>query len=264
MNIVKRELKIDFASLCIWLGFIIALFLVVFLVYPSISASGKQLEQMLDSFPKEILASFNMDLSDISTAYGWFKGEGLVLIMLLSSCYAASLGSTIIAKEDNDKTSSFLVTRPVTRGYIVRMKLLSGVLLLVLFDLILYWFLYAGFKLIGDPFDVKIYTLLMLGTSLIQFLFFLTTFAISTLLSKTKKSMGLGIGLVLVAYFMQIVGNLSDKISIIKKISFFEFASTRRLIQGEGFDLTYLVVAASIIIISICFSFYHYHKREFV
>ena len=53
---LKREFKINFKSFIIWTLIGISLFLVVFLVYPSIieSNSGNNLNQMLESFPKEM------------------------------------------------------------------------------------------------------------------------------------------------------------------------------------------------------------------
>ena len=72
---LKRELKVNFKSFIIWLLVLISLFLVIFLIYPSIvnGDTMKSLDDLMKIFPKEILAAFNMDISSISSAFGWYK-----------------------------------------------------------------------------------------------------------------------------------------------------------------------------------------------
>ena len=69
----KREMKINFKSFVIWTAILIGLFLVVFLVYPSIidSENVEMIDSMMKIFPEEMLKSFNMDISSIDTALGW-------------------------------------------------------------------------------------------------------------------------------------------------------------------------------------------------
>lgn len=71
----KREMKINFKSFVIWTAILIGLFLVVFLVYPSIidSENVEMIDTMMKIFPEEMLKSFNMDISSIDTALGWLK-----------------------------------------------------------------------------------------------------------------------------------------------------------------------------------------------
>ena len=53
----KRELKINFKNFIIWTSILIVLFLVVFLVYPSIITSEniKMMDEMMKMFPEEML-----------------------------------------------------------------------------------------------------------------------------------------------------------------------------------------------------------------
>ena len=74
---IKREFKVNLKSFIIWSSILIIMFLVVFIVYPFIITDDtvKNLDEMMKVFPKEILTTFNMDIANINTAYGWLKSE---------------------------------------------------------------------------------------------------------------------------------------------------------------------------------------------
>ena len=147
----KRELKVNFKSFCIWSIVTMLLFLVVFLVYPSIinSPESKSINEMMEIFPKELLKAFNMDLASIDSAYGWLKSEGFVFILLIIGCYSAILGSNILLKEENDKTIEYLGVMPIKRASIVLSKSLVGVIYIISFTILLGVFNFIGLDLSG-------------------------------------------------------------------------------------------------------------------
>ena len=120
----KRELKINLKSFIIWTSILIGLFLVVFLVYPSIVSSEnmKMMDEMMKIFPEEMLKAFNMDISTIDSAFGWLKTEGFVFVLLITGIYSGILGSNILLKEESDKTIEYLNSVPITRKKIVTNK----------------------------------------------------------------------------------------------------------------------------------------------
>ena len=130
----KRELKINLKSFVIWTTILIGLFLVVFLVYPSIinSANMEMIDEMMKIFPEEMLKAFNMDLSSINSAFGWLKTEGFVFVLLITGIYSGILGSNILLKEESDKTIEYLNSVPVTRKSIVFNKIFCGLFYIIL------------------------------------------------------------------------------------------------------------------------------------
>lgn len=107
---LKREMKVNFKSFLIWLLVLIGIFLMVFLVYPSIINSDniKMMDEMMKMFPSQMLKAFNMDISVIDSAFGWLKTEGFIFVLLIIGCYSAILGSNILLKEESDKTIEYL------------------------------------------------------------------------------------------------------------------------------------------------------------
>ena len=103
---LRREFKVNFKSFIIWLIVLLAIFLLVYLMYPYIinSENVEMLNEMMEVFPKEMLVAFNMDISTMDTAFGWLKSEGFVFVLLIIGCYAGIMGSNILLKEESDKT----------------------------------------------------------------------------------------------------------------------------------------------------------------
>lgn len=169
----QRELKVNFKSFIIWTFILISLFLVVFLIYPSIVKNDNItiLNQMLEMFPEELLKAFNMDISSIDSAFGWLKTEGFVFVLLLTGVFSGILGSNILLKEESDKTIEYLNSLPITRKNIVNQKVLSGIFYISLMILLLGIFNFWGVFLSGK-FDIKIYLLLSI-TPFFPLLFFI-------------------------------------------------------------------------------------------
>ncbi|MFA7120951.1 MAG: hypothetical protein WC277_05690, partial [Bacilli bacterium] len=99
----KREIKINSKSFILWTFILCTVFLVVFLIYPNLVKSDnmKMMDEILKIFPEDVLKSFNMDISSISTAFGWLQTEGLMFIYLVTGAYSAILGSNLILKEED-------------------------------------------------------------------------------------------------------------------------------------------------------------------
>ena len=230
MVMFKRELRYNFKSFVIWLIISILLFGVVFAVYPSIitGENAKMIDEMMKVFPQEILKAFNMDIASLDSAYGWLKSEGLVFIMLIAGCYAGILGSNILLKEENDKTIEYLNSLPVRRNNIVISKVLASLIYIVSFVLILGVFNLVCLLVSGD-FDVKQYLLLSITPLFPSLVLFFVCLYVSTFTHKTKKMLGVGLGIVLVSYLLQTLSVASQSVEFLQYFSVFTLADTRNI-----------------------------------
>lgn len=261
---LKRELKINLKSLIIWTVILLAMYILIFSIYPSLinEETKESLTQMMNSMPKEILSNFNMDIVGIESAYGWFKTEGYTFLTLLGGVYAAILGSTILAKEENDKTIEFLISKPISRSSVVTSKILCGIINIVIFTGVITLGNFIALKISGEL-DVKQYLMISILPILLYFMLFFITLFLSTFFKKAKKSMSLGIAIVFISYFMQIIGGMGENVEIIKNISLFEFVSSRYIILNNSIDWKYVVIGAVIIFISVLATYKRYHDKEF-
>lgn len=259
---LKREYKVNLKSFVIWTSIIVLMLIVVFAIYPSLMKDVTMMDQMLATMPKELLQMFNMDITSLSTSLGWLTSEGYILITLLGGCYAAILGGTILLKEEDDGTIEFLYTKPISRNKIIIQKILVGLSYVLLFNVIISLTNLIGLRL-SNCFDFTKWLGMSLLPIVSSVIFFLVTMFISTFLRKTRRSMGLSLGIVFGSYIISILSNLSDKLEFLSYISPFEYVNIRWLINNGSIEPVYMILSFFLIIILLFGTFYNYNKKEF-
>ncbi|MBO5413130.1 MAG: ABC transporter permease subunit [Clostridia bacterium] len=261
----KREMKINLKSFIIWTSILIILFLVVFLVYPSIinSENIQMMDEMTKIFPEEMLKAFNMDISSIDTAFGWLKTEGFVFVLLITGIYSGILGSNILLKEESDKTIEYLNSVPVTRKKIVINKILCGIIYIVLMVLTIGIFNFAGLDLSGD-FDKKSYLLLSITPIFSSLVIFALCLFLSTFTHKTKKTIGISLGIVFASYFLKIISEMGESTEFLKYISIFTLADIRNVIVNVAINPLMVVFSIGITAIFMILTTIHYEKKELI
>ena len=261
----KRELKINLKSFIIWTSILIGLFLVVFLVYPSIinSANMEMIDEMMKIFPEEMLKAFNMDISTIDSAFGWLKTEGFVFVLLITGVYSGILGSNILLKEESDKTIEYLNSVPVIRKNIVLNKILCGLFYIILMIVIIGIFNFIGLSLSGE-FDRKSYILLSITPLFSSIVIFAICLFLSTFTHKTKKTLGISLGIVFVSYFLNVISEIGESTEFLKYISIFTLADIRNVILNVSINPILVVLAICITIVFMILTMIHYEKKELV
>ena len=261
----KREMKINFKNFIIWTSILIALFLVVFLMYPSIikSDSMQMMDEMMNMFPEEMLKAFNMDISSIDSAFGWLKTEGFVFVLLITGIYSGILGSNILLKEESDKTIEYLNSVPVTRKNIVINKILCGLLYIILMIAIIGIFNFIGLSLSGE-FDRKSYILLSITPVFSSIVIFAVCLFLSTFTHKTKKTMGISLGIVFASYFLKIISEMGESTEFLKYISIFTLADIRNVIVNVSINPLMVALAIGITAIFMILTTARYDKKELV
>ena len=261
----KREMKTNLKSFIIWALILLGLFLLVFLVYPSISSSDniKYLNDAMEMFPEELLKAFNMDISTLDTAFGLLKTEGFVLLLLITGVYSSILASNILLKEESDKTIEYLNSLPTTRTKIALNKIICGLIYIILMILIVSIFNYVGLSLSG-AFDKKTYILLSITPLFSSIVIFGACLFISTFFHKTKKTFGISIGVVFASYFLNILSELSESTEFLKYFSIFTLADVRNVIVNTSINPLMLFLSLFITIIFFVLTIIHYNRKELV
>ncbi len=260
----KRELKTNFKSFLIWTGVLLGIFLVVFLVYPSIVSSDniKMMDEMVKVFPEEILKALNMDISSIDTAYGWLKSEGFVFILLIIGSYGGIIGSNILLKEENDKTVEYLNSLPVTRKDIVLQKFTVGIIYVIAMTLILGVFNFIALSLSGD-FDLLQFVLLSITPIFPSLVIYSLCFFLSTFAHKSKKMLGLSLGIVFISYILNALSGIADKVEFLKYFSIFTLADVRNVILDISINPVIIIITIALIIGLLIGAIVNYEKKDF-
>ena len=176
------------------------------MIYPYIltDETVESLDEMMKVFPPELLKSFNMDITSINSAYGWLKSEGFMFILLIIGFYSSLLGANIVLKEESDKTIEYLGSLPIKRNEILSNKIIVAIIYIIGMILIIGIFNYIALLLSGD-FDHKQYLLLSITPLFMALPLFAFNLFISTFMHKTKKTIGISLGLVFIFYLLNVL-----------------------------------------------------------
>ena len=262
---LKREMKVNFKSFIIWMLVLISLFLIVFLMYPSILKSDniKMIDEMMKLFPKEILIALNLDISSMDSAFGWLKSEGFVFVLLIVGCYAGVLGSNILLKEEDDKTIEYLNSLPIKRNDIIYNKVLSGIIYIFLMVISLGTFNYICLSLSGD-FDVKQYLLLSITPLFSSIVIYFICMYLSTFTHKTKKMLGISLGIVFVSYVLQTFSTMAKEVEFLKYFSVFTLSDIRNVIIDVSINPIMILISFGISILFFGLTIFQYNKKELI
>ncbi len=262
---IKRELKSNLKGFIIWTSVLIVIFLLVFAIYPYIVTDDtmQSLDEMMKVFPPELLKAFNMDLSSINTAYGWLKSEGFMFILLITGFYASYIGSNIVLKEENDKTIEYLESLPIKRTKIVTNKIIVAITYIISMVLLLGIFNYIALLISGD-FNQKEFILLSITPIFVALPLFGINLFISTFMHKTKKTIGISLGMVFIFYLLSVLSELSDKVEIIKYFSVYTLADIRNVMANIAINPINIIISIAITVIFIGLSYIRYDKKELI
>ena len=262
---IKREFKINLKSFLIWLSILIIMFLVVYLIYPYIVTDDtmKSMDELMSIFPPEVLKAFNMDMSSISTAYGWLKTEGFMFVLLIVGFYSSILGGTILLKEESDKTIEYLGSLPIKRSRIITNKIIVSITYIILMIIILGIFNYIALSISGS-FEHKQFILLSLTPILIGLPLFSISLFISTFFHKTKKIIGICLGIVFISYLFSVLSELSSNVEFLKCFSIYTLADTRNVISKIAINPWNIVISAILTELFLIFSYSRYSHKELI
>ena len=262
---INREFKVNFKSFIIWLSILVVMFLVVFMVYPYIVTDDtmKNMDELMKIFPPELLKAFNMDMTSVSTAYGWLKTEGFMFILLIIGFYSSFLGGNILLKEESDKTIEYLSFLPIKRSKIVSNKILVGIIYIISITLLLGIFNYIALSISGD-FEHKQFILLSITPLLIGLPLFAINLFISTFMHKTKKTIGISLGLVFIFYLLNVLSELSTNVEFIKYFSIYTLADIRNVISDVAINPINIIISIGITLLFIIGTYIRYEKKELV
>ena len=260
---IKREFKINLKSFIIWLSILIIMFTFVYAIYPYIMTDHnmKSMDELMKVFPPEVLKAFNMDMTSIATAYGYLKTEGFTFILLIIGLYSSILGGSILLKEESDKTIEYLGTLPIKRTNIITNKVIVSITYIVLTVLMLGIFNYIALSISGS-FDHKQFILLSITPILVGIPLFAFNLFISTFMHKTKKTIGISLGIVFVSYLVNILSQLSSNVDFIKYFSFYTLANTRGVIESITINPVCIFICLIISSIFLIGTYIRYNRKE--
>lgn len=259
MNIFIKEFKFYLKPLLIWCGAIVSVHLVasiefgVFANEPSIIEAMEQFEQVFQALGSSV--------TDITTPEGFLSLISIYIVLPLA-IYSGLLGSSIISKEEKDKTAEFMFTLPVSRRKVLLYKLLLSIVNSIIINL----FLVIVILLIYTPYEPSssFYTFLQnisIGTFLIQLIFISVGIALSSVLKYYKQSSNITISILITTFMINILMGFVDDVDFLRFFTPFKYYSADNMLAGT-FEPVYLIITALLIVFGTATLFVFYPKRD--
>lgn len=258
MNIIKRELKANLKSLIIWLLSLVLIAYAASFEFESFVGNPEILEA-LASF-EQMFAMFGIEMTDLATPEGFLSVVSLYFYIPLA-IYAGLLGSSIISKEERDKTAEYLFTLPVKRDQVLISKLVVAVSYIFLITIGLaigITISYLGFETTASFYEFLLF--MSIGLIMTQLVFMSIGMFLSALLREYKKSGSITLGYVLGSYLLFILIGMTDKINFLRFITPFKYFEVADMIKGI-IRIEYVII--SIVIIGLCiFGMFKFYKKR--
>lgn len=259
MRILIHELRRNRLSLVVWTAVISFMLAVCVMIYPEMAGQMDQMSAMFADMGS-FTAAFGMDQLNFGEFMGYFGVECGNVLGLGGAFFAAILGISALAKEEKDGTAEFLLTHPVSRSRVITEKLLSVFAQILILNVAVAAVTVVAILTIGEKPDWQALALVLLAYLILQLELGALTFGISAFLR--SGALGIGLGVAIMAYFMNIVSNLTEEAELLKYITPFGYAESGYIINEKSLDLPYLVVGLGLTAAGIAAAYIRYSKKD--
>lgn len=259
MNIIKHEIRQNTKSLLLWSGIVGGLIFVCMMIYPEFGKQADSIEGLFENLGS-FSAAFGLDKIGFSTAIGFYGIEAGAMLSLGGSMFAAILGIGMLAKEEGSHTAEFLLSTPMGRIRIIAEKLIAVVILIVAFNIICYGIGTVSFLLIEENIDYSVLLLYHVVQCIMHLEIGCICYGISAFLK--KNSFGLGIGIAMLLYFVNMIANISNRLDWLKYTTPYAYSDASEILSNKQIDEWFIALGIGIGIFGILIAFVRYIKKD--
>ena len=259
MTLVKHELRQGKTSFFIWTAAIGFLLATCIFLFPEMKGQMDGISDMFASMGS-FTEAFGMDRLNYGTLIGFYAVECGNVLGLGGAFYASLCAVGILSKEEKDKTAEFLLTHPVSRKKIITEKLIAVLIQITAMNIITYALAVGSIAAVGEAIPLKEISLLHLAYYLLQLELAGICFGISAFLS--KGSVGVGLGIAAMMYFLNLIANIADVAEFLKYITPFGYCEGADIVSNGSLDSTLVAVGIVLGIGGIIAAYMKYTKKD--
>lgn len=230
-------------------------------VYPSVKSQAKQLNQLLDRLPDTVKSFFGA--SDLFSPAGYLNSRLFYLLLpMFFSILTIGLGSSLIAREENDGTIELLLGRPVSRPKLLLAKMVGAFLIVAIIASLSAVAIMIGVKAVNLAMPLPRIIFATFMSALLATAFGMVAFAVTC---AGKRGRGAAIGLAsLIGLGGYIVASLEGDVHWLKwpaKIFPYHYYSPTTVLGGSYTWLTASWYILSILILGVL-SWLAFRRRD--
>ena len=230
--------------------------------YAAYSGTGQSITSLIAQFPQSIQTIFGITGFNLDKASGYF-GVIFMYIALMATVHAVMLGSGIISKEERDKTSEFLMTKPISRNKVISAKILSGIFCLLVINVVtLASSIYSVNYFSKDMSFVNYILVLMAGLFFLQLLFFFIGTTVAAINKKPKVSSSIAASILLVTFILTFLININNNLDLLKYLTPFKYFDAKDILASGNLNPLYISISLVLIVIMIAVTYRAYDNRD--
>ncbi len=254
-----HELRQNARSFMIWTLAISAFMIMCVFMFPEIGSQMDSIGEMFASMGV-FTAAFGMDKLNFGSFIGFYAIECGNILLLGGALFAALLGVQMLSKEEGRHTAEFLFSHPISRTSILSSKWLAGLLQIIVFNVLTTALVILSVGTIGEPIPWKELLLLHGAFACLQVELFCICFCFSAFMRHSL--IGLGLGMSIGLYFVQIIANISDSAAWLSYLTPFGYTDGATIISEQALDGKLLLLGAAVAISSTIVAFVHYSRKD--
>ena len=266
-NIYTKELKRYRNSFIGW-SISIAVFIFLGMAFYPLMMQGDMLKQITafleNPFMKNMMTAFGASIDMWTNVLGYYSTRNAMLIMLFGCFFSILLAGKILAREEQEKTAEFLLSKPVTRFEVVRGKLAVYLTYLILLNIIILIFGFLSLEIFKgeSQYSLKAFVIHWFYALLLMLTFGAIGLFLSLLIKRGRPIINLSIGIIVGAYFIDILSRVTPSADKFGYLSPFKF------VDGGVMSPDYTLVGWRVIyflgvsLIFIALTFFRYKKKD--
>ncbi len=259
MTLIRHELRQSWKSLAVWTAAIGFFIVVCVFLFPEMKGEMEDVGDMFSSMGA-FTAAFGMDRLNFGTFIGFYSLECGNILGIGGALFAALFAVGMLAKEEKERTAEFLLTHPVHRRWIVTGKLAAVMLQIVIMNLLVFGMALVSTVMVGEEILWREVCLLHLAYFLVQVELAGICFGISAFLR--RSGMGIGLGIAIVMYFLNIIANISERAGFVKYITPFGYAESADIIADVSLDGTKILVGMVFAVLGVAAAYWKYGTKD--
>lgn len=229
--------------------------------YPSFKDQAAELQKSFENLPEATL-QFIGGSSDFFSPVGFLNSQIFFLMLpLILSILVISLGTSLIAKEEQDKTIESLLARPISRAGLLATKAASGTAILTFVAFIGF----ATTAITAKVVDLDVSIMKLFLATFACWLLSLSIGAIAYVIAASGRARGATIGIATtVALGGYIINSLAGTVTWLENLSKlfpFHYYRSEEILRGT-YNWTNILFFISVIIVCGYLSYLLFRKRD--
>ncbi len=259
MTIFFHELRQGRKAFIIWTAAITFMLAVCIFLYPEMKKEMDDISNMFASMGS-FTAAFGMDKLNFGSLSGYYAVECGNVLGLGGAFFASLCAIEALSKEERMQTAEFLLTHPVSRVKVMTQKLISVICRVIAMNIVVFAFVIISIVAIGEAIPMTEILLMQLAFLIMQIEIALICFGISAFIR--KGSVGIGLGIAVILYFLNLISNIAEPAEFLKYITPFGYCEGSQIIGDGSLDIVKILIGLAIGGVCVATAFVKYPKKD--